>query len=109
MAQMCLMKMNRLTDEAVSQIKTAQGLYRAADVARAYGCHRSTVARIWDGAVHGKVTPSQDVPNVTSRNRPSELQEDIRLLLNRGMSPEDVAGTLNISTRSVYQFRGVFV
>lgn len=103
------MTMNRLTREAVADIKAAQGTYKAADVARSYQCHRSTVVRIWTGAVHREVIPNQEPPNVTSRNRPSELKDDIQILLDRGMSPEEVAQALNISVSSVYVYRGVFV
>src|SRR5690242_21260296 len=99
----------RLTTETVEFIKASQGLYRASDVARHYGVHRSTVTRIWDGAVHSSVSPAVEPPNVISRPRPSELAEDIRLLLGRGMTPVEVAEALGVSVASVYVQRGVFV
>lgn len=101
--------MNKLTTRAVQEIKASQGMYKASDVARAYECHRSTVTRIWDGAVHTNVTPAQEPPNVTSKNRPADLADDINLLLNRGLSPEAVATQLGIGRASVYAYRGVFV
>lgn len=99
----------RLTTEAVAEIKAAQGVYRASDVARTYEVARSTVTRIWAGTRQAGIYPASEAPNVITRTRPSELQEDIRILLNRGMSPEAVAEELNISVRSVYAFKGVFV
>ena len=87
------------------QIAACQGIYRAADVARAYDVHRSTVTRIWARAA----VVNQEPPNIQTRPRPSELQEDIRLLLNRGMTVKEVADALGISERSVYQYRGVWV
>lgn len=85
-------------------IAACKGVYRQADVARAYDVHPSTVGRIWASGGGGDIEP----PNITTRPRPSELQEDINLLLNRGMSVEAVANTLGISVRAVYQYRGVW-
>lgn len=99
----------KLTREAVQEIKAAEGMYRAADVARAYEVHRSTVARIWGGVVHQDVNAATEAPNVISRNRPAELADDIRLLLDRGNSVDEVAEKLRVSRRSVYLYRGVFV
>lgn len=101
--------MNKLTTRAVEEIKASQGMYRASDVARSYQVHRSTVARIWTGTVHQDVDAANEAPNVISKNRPCELAEDINLLLNRGMSVEEVADKLNISRTSVYAYRGVLV
>jgi DNA invertase Pin-like site-specific DNA recombinase len=99
----------KLTREAVQEIKAAQGMYRAADVARAYDVHRSTVNRIWSGAVHQEVNAASEPPNVISRVRPKEVADDIRLLLDRGKSPEEVAEELGVCRASVYMYRGVFV
>lgn len=99
----------RLTTDAVAEIRASEGVYRAADVARAYEVHRSTVVRIWAGSIHEGIEPHNEAPNIVTKNRPVDLEEDIRLLTNRGMTPDEVAKTLGISVRSVYQRRGVFV
>ena len=99
----------RLTADAVEKIKASEGLYRASDVARAYEVHRSTVCRIWNGEIHTDVRPAPEPPNITTRARPSELIEDIRLLLNRGWKVQEVADYYGIDRSSVYAARGVFV
>lgn len=109
MTVMGLTMMNRLTNEAVAEIKACQGVYRASDTARTYEVARSTVTRIWAGTRQAQINAAPEVPNVVSRNRPSELQDDIRLLLDRGLSTEEVASELGVSERSVYAYRGVFV
>jgi DNA invertase Pin-like site-specific DNA recombinase len=101
--------MSKLTTRAVEEIKAANGLYRAADVARAYDVHRSTVTRIWGGAVHQEINAASEPPNVISRVRPKEVADDIRLLLDRGKTPEEVAEQLGVCRASVYAYRGVFI
>jgi DNA invertase Pin-like site-specific DNA recombinase len=99
----------RLTADAVAEIRASEGVYRAADVARAYEVHRSTVVRIWAGSIHEGIECAPEPPNIITTPRPVDLEEDIRLLTNRGYTPEKVASTLGISVRSVYMHRGVFV
>ena len=99
----------RLTTDTVQFIKAAEGVYRASDVARAYNVHRTTVTRIWEGSIHKHVRPAQEAPDIETKPRPSELVDDIRLLLARGMSATEVAAQLNISKSSVYMLGGVFV
>lgn len=99
----------RLDATAVAEIRAAQDLYRPIDVARHYGIHRSHVKRIWDGEVHAGIAPAEEPPNVITRRRPSELSEDIRLLLSRGKTPDEVAEVMGISIRSVYAHKGVLL
>lgn len=99
----------KLTTRDVQEIKAAEGMYKAADVARAYDVHRSTITRIWGGEVHANVNASTEPPNVISRIRPKEVADDIRLLLDRGKSPEEVAEQLGVCRASVYAYRGVFI
>lgn len=94
--------------DAVAIIKASQGYYRAADVARATGVHRSTIARIWAGAWHRDVEAAREVPNISHKVRPVDYQEDIRILLSRGMTEKEVAVHLGISVSSVNMYRGVF-
>lgn len=98
-----------LTKDTVANIKASQGVYRASDVARHFKCHRSTVKRIWDGQVHRQVSPASDFPDIAALRRPVDLLEDINLLLDRGMTPYEVAVSLGISERSVWIYKGVFV
>jgi hypothetical protein len=104
-----MVQMNRLTTEAVAQIKACEGIYRPADLARAYGCHRGTVTRIWEGTRRSAVQANSEAPNVITRNRPSDLKQDIDILLDRGHTPEQVAAMLDISRASVFIYRGVFI
>lgn len=99
----------RLTEDAVSLIRASEGTYRASDVARAYDVHRSTVTRIWAGVIHSDVMPAPEPPSITTKPRPRDLAEDIRILTGRGMSIKEVANTLGISVGAVAQYRGVFV
>lgn len=99
----------KLTTDMVAEIKSSQGIYRASDIARAYEVHRSTVLRIWEGTRRSAVQANSEAPNVITRNRPSDLKQDIDILLDRGHTPEQVAVTLHISARSVYIYRGVFI
>lgn len=92
----------RLDEAAVAEIRAAQELYRPIDVARHYGVHPSTVKRIWDNELHAGINAAPEPPNVVTRPRPSELAEDIRLLLGRGMAPAAVAEEMKISVASVY-------
>lgn len=98
----------RLTNEQAAEIRACKNVYRASDVARHYECHRSTIKRVWDGQHHADVAPALEPPNLMSRSRPSELVEDIRILRNRGMSPEEVAAVLNVSVASIYAVGGYF-
>ena len=101
--------MTMLTTDAVAEIKAAKDVYRAADVARNYQVHRSTVKRIWDGQIHTDVSPAPDFPDLTIRYRPSDLAEDIAVLAGRGMKPREIAQELGISVSAVWQMRGVWV
>lgn len=98
-----------LTRDDVAQIKAARGVYRAADVARNYDVHRSTIKRIWDGTVHSDVSPAPDFPDLVVRYRPSDMADDIAILLARGMHPREIAHTLNISISTVWAYRGVLL
>lgn len=99
----------RLTDEAVSEIKAARHVYSAADVARAYDVHRSTVCRIWNSQTHAAVPEASDWRDIETRPRAKENAYDINLMLNSGMTVEEVAAHFNISPRTVYTYRGVWV
>lgn len=98
-----------LTNDAVADIKAAQGIYRAADVARAYNVHRSTIKRIWDGQVHRNVCASGDFPDIVARPKREDLAEDLYTLLQRGRSVEEAARELNISRTAAYQIKGIFL
>ena len=99
----------RLTTDTVQYIKASEGVYRASDVARAFEVHRSTVCRIWSGTIHSDVRPAPEPPNINTRPRPSELIEDIRMLLERGWKVQEVADYYGIDRSSVYACRGVFI
>lgn len=99
----------RLTTQTVAEIKACHTIYRAADVARNYDIHRSTVKRIWDGQIHQEVLPAQDFPEIVVKPRVSELIEDVRILTDRGWPVKRIADYLNISERAVYECRGVWV
>jgi DNA invertase Pin-like site-specific DNA recombinase len=98
--------MTRLTTDKVELVKASYGVYAAADVARAFQVHRSTVTRIWNGEYHQDVPPAEDAPNIVTRNRPGSMREDVLILLDRGMTVQEVADELNISRSSVYALRG---
>ena len=57
----------RLTTEQVAEIRAAEGVYRAGDVARAYEVATSTVTRIWDYQSHLDVRPADEPPNIPTR------------------------------------------
>lgn len=97
-----------LTRDAVGQIKAAEGVYRAADVARYYGVHRSTILNIWRGRRHVSV-PATDFPDIDTRPSRDQLAEDLELLLGRGMSMDEAADALGVSRRTVYLIRGLFL
>lgn len=100
----------RLTPEQAAEVRASKGLYRAADVARHYGVHRSTVKRIWDGELHKDAGVASEPPNVITRPRPSDLYEDILILVRRGLTYEEVANTLGVSKSSVWAIaEGVWV
>ena len=98
----------RLTTDAVANIKASEAIYRASDVAKAYGVNRSTVHRIWTGAGHSEVLPAYEPPDIETKARPSELADDIQLLAQRGWSAQQIADHLNIAVSSVYLWRGIF-
>ena len=98
----------RLTDQEVAEVRAAQGCYRASDVATAYGVARSTISRLWTLQRRTDV-PAGQTPDIVTRARPSELAQDIHTLLNRGMTPQEVAQELDVSVSSVYQFKGIFI
>lgn len=98
-----------MTNDAVSQIKAAQGIYRGSDVARAYGVHRSTITRIWAGSRHAGVSPANDFPDIQARPQTTDLAEDMRILLERGMNQEEVCKALDISRATYYHLKGVFI
>lgn len=98
-----------LLPQQVAEIRAAEGVYRASDVARAYEVHPSTVTRIWAGTVRADIRPAPEPPNISTRTRPSDYSEDIRLMAGRGMTMKEIASSLGISVRSAYLYRGVFV
>lgn len=99
----------QLTTTTVANIKASEGVYRASDVGRHYGVHRSTVCRIWQGQIHRDVSPAPDFPDIHTRLRGEDLTEEIRTLLARGMKPSEIAEHLGIAERTVWYHRGVFV
>lgn len=98
-----------LSRDEVAEIKAAKGIYRQADVAKAYDVHRSTIKRIWDGTIHGAVAPARDFPDIPVKYKPRDLADDIAVLLARGMHPNEVAALLNVSTSAVWNYKGVWV
>lgn len=93
----------RLTESAVSEIRACQGVYRQSDVARAYGVHRSNVSRIWRGQQHSKVMPAPEPPNIEAGKTPEIVKDDVMILANRGMRPNEIADELGISLVTVYR------
>lgn len=93
----------------VAQIKACEGIYRASDVSRHFGCHRSTVLRIWDDELHCDVSPARDFPDIKPRNRATDYAEDLNILVSRGMTVKEAAAVLNIKLKTAYWMRGVFV
>lgn len=94
-----------LTSEQKAEIRACRGVYRPVDVAKHYDVHPSTVIRTWRA---GGVT-AEEPPNINTRFRVVDNIEDIRLLLDRGISIPEVAKQLGVSEQSIYQVRGVFV
>lgn len=94
-----------LTRTAVAEIKTSAGIYRASDVARHYGVHRSTVCRIWQGEAHRAVPPADDFPDITTPLRGADLYEEVETLLDRGLTVDEVARAVGVSKRTVYKVR----
>lgn len=97
-----------LTRTAVGEIKASEGVYRAADVARHYGVHRSTVVNIWRGRRHVDV-PATDFPDIWTRPTRDQLAEDLEVLIARGMSLEEAAEYLQVSRRTIYAIKGLFL
>jgi transcriptional regulator with XRE-family HTH domain len=91
-----------------AQIKACQGIYRAVDVANYFNVNASTVTRIWKGQRHADLSPAVDYPDFYSRPTPNGLAEEVAERTKRGDSVQDIADALNISTRWVYQLRGIF-
>lgn len=99
----------RLDADKVALIRAANGVYRASDVARAYDVHRSTVVRIWAGVIHEDVRPAPEAPDIITKTRPRDVAEDIQILLDRGLSHQEVADALGISKGAVSAYKGVFL
>jgi len=96
----------RLNEQQVAEIRASQGCYRASDVARAYEVHPSTVTRIWAGSIHEDIQAHPEPPNIVTKPKPRDLEEDINILLQRGMSHQEVADHLGISKGAVSAYRG---
>lgn len=92
----------------VADIKACQSIYRASDVARHYGVHRSTVSRIWNGHIHCDVSPASDYPDFYTRPTAGGMAEEVSERLSRGDNIKDIAEALGISLRYAYQLRGIF-
>lgn len=100
--------MRLLNEEQVAEIRASENVYRAADVARHYDIHRSTVTRIWGGDIWQGVSPAPEPPNIETRARAKEMAEDIRIMLRRGHSYKEVALHFGIHISTVYAARGVW-
>lgn len=98
-----------MTGDAVAEIKASEGIYRAADVAKAYNVHRSTVCRIWDGSLYTNQSPAADFPDLVARTRHTDKAEDLRILMGRGMSIDEAADALGMARSTAYLVRGCFV
>lgn len=101
--------MMTLSPIAVSEIKASAGIYRASDVARHYGVHRSTVGRIWDGDIRAGIEPASDFPDIPTPLRDEELWEEVTALLERGLSVDEAATALGVSKRFIYKVRAAKV
>lgn len=97
-----------LDTRTVADIKAAEGVYRAADVARHFNVNRSTVTRIWKGQRHAGVQPADDYPDFYVRPTADGLAEEVNERLSRGDNIRDIAQDLDISVRWAYNLRGVF-
>jgi transposase-like protein len=95
-------------NDKAAQIKACQGIYRASDVATHFGVHKSTVTRIWNGQRHADLSPADDYPDFRARPTPGGIAEEVQERLARGDSVKHIAEDLGITTRWVYQLRGVF-
>ena len=91
-----------LTDSQVAQIKACQGIYRPAHVAKHFGVHRSTVARIWAGERTSTVPTADDFIDIDTPLCGADLREAIRTYLQRGMRPVEVANALGCGKSTVY-------
>lgn len=98
-----------MNDVQVASVKACDGIYRASDVARHFGVHRSTVGRIWRNELHADVSPASDFPDIHTRLYGDYLRQAICELLQRGMKPKEVAQELEVTERTVYMVKGVFV
>lgn len=102
--------MNRLTTTAVSEIKACAGIYRASDVARNYGVHRSTVVRIWQSKVHRHIRSAGDFPDLHVKPSRQDLAEELDILIRyRGKSIDQAADELGIARSTAYLLRGLFI
>lgn len=99
----------RLDNTAVEYIKASEGIYRASDVAKHFGVHRSTVVRIWKGERHKDVSPAPDFPDIDVTHRPMDKAEDLCLLVGRGMSIDEAADHLGMARSTAYLIRGLFI
>lgn len=95
--------MMRLTESAVSEIRACQEVYTQSSVARAYGVHRSTVNRIWHGKHHVNVPAAPEPPNIEASKTADIVKDDVMILANRGMRPNEIAEALNVSLVTVYR------
>jgi hypothetical protein len=94
--------------DKAAQIKACQGIYRAVDVANYFNVNASTVTRIWKGQRHADLSPAVDYPDFYARPTPGGLAEEVAERISRGDTVQVIADDLGISTRWVYQLRGVF-
>lgn len=97
-----------MTVDTIAEIKACQGIYRASDVARKYGVHRSTVIKYWDGTRRSSVSPATDYPDWYSRPTTGGMAEEVSERISRGDNIKDIADELGISLRYAYQLRGVY-
>lgn len=98
-----------LDTTTVANIKASEGIFRAADVAKHYDVHRSTVVRIWKGQAHATIVPAPDFPDIRIDYRPQDKAEDLRILMERGMSIKEAADELGMARSTAYLLRGLFV
>lgn len=91
-----------MNSTVIAEIKACEGIYRAADVARHYGVHPSTVTLYWQGRRRADISPAPDFPDIQTRLYGSYLHEEIQTRLKRGMTVSEVANALGINERTVY-------
>lgn len=99
----------RLEPQQVAEIRAAQDIYRAGDVARAYEVATSTVTRIWAGDLHRDIAPSNEPPNITTRKVIADYVDDVAVLRARGLSFDEIAKEIGMARSTVYTLRGLFL